>query len=142
MHDIPLNMAVYKTFHAQKNRIRPSMAKIGLSTGQPKILHCLVQKDCRMQKELADACDIEPATVSRILHKMEKNGLVTRVASKERKRADCVVITEKGRIAHQHWLEICQSVEDVALQGFTPQERNQFVDYLGRMYKNLTGNII
>lgn len=76
--DTPFTIVMYRTFHAQRNAIRPGMADIGLSPGQPKILHYLLNHDGCMQRELADACDIEPATVSRLLDKMEEDGLVRR----------------------------------------------------------------
>ena len=61
------------------------MAQIGLSPGQPKILrHLSTQNNC-MQKDIAQALDIEPATVSHILSKMAVSGLVTRSAPAERK---------------------------------------------------------
>ena len=35
---IPFNLIVLKTFHAQKNKVRPLMNAIGLSPGHPKVL--------------------------------------------------------------------------------------------------------
>ena len=74
----PFHLLLIRTYHAQKNRLRPEMAGIGLSPGQPKILNRLMEKDCCMQKELAESCDIQPATVSRMLDTMEQAGLVCR----------------------------------------------------------------
>ena len=136
---IQLYMALYKTFHAQKNRIRPGMLEMGLSPGQPKVLGFLSHTDSCMQKDIAAALDIEPATVSQLLSNMEQNGLVKRSGCTERKRADSVSITEKGIAAHEEWLKICLAVEKDALNGFTQSEREQFIGYLGRMYRNLTG---
>jgi DNA-binding MarR family transcriptional regulator len=139
---IQLYMALYKTFHAQKNRIRPGMTEMGLSPGQPKVLRYLSQTDCCMQKDIAAALDIEPATVSQILSNMEQGGLVKRSGCLERKRADSVSITEKGMEAYEKWLELCLAVEKEALNGFTQSEREQFIEYLGRMYGNLTGKTL
>ncbi len=83
-----LDMALSRTFHAQKNTIRPGMAVIGLSTGQPKILEYLSRQDSRMQKDIAAALDIEPATVSQILYNMEQAGLIKRSEPAERRRAE------------------------------------------------------
>ena len=33
-------------------------------------------------------------------------------------------------------------VEQISLQGFTPEEKEQFQNYLSRMYTNLTGKKI
>ncbi len=92
-----------------------------------------------MQKEIAEALDIEPATVSRLLANMEQNGLVVRSAPEERRRAESVSITEEGRVAFARWETFCHTVEEQSLQGFSEEEGQQFLEYLCRMYQNLTG---
>ena len=138
----PFHLLLIRTYHAQKNRLRPEMAGIGLSPGQPKILNRLMEKDCCMQKELAESCDIQPATVSRMLDTMEPAGLVCRQVEAPRRRAASVAITEAGREAHRQWQAICGRVGEVSLAGFTEEERQQFAEYLRRMYRNLTGREI
>ena len=109
----PFHLLLIRTYHAQKNRLRPEMAGIGLSPGQPKILNRLMEKDCCMQKELAESCDIQPATVSRMLDTMEQAGLVCRQEEAPRRRAASVAITEAGREAHRQWQAICGRVGEV-----------------------------
>ena len=82
----PFYLLVYKTFHAQKNRIRPGMGTLGLSTGQPKVLSYLMRHESCLQKELAEAFDIRPATISHILSNMEEKGLIYRQASPGHRR--------------------------------------------------------
>lgn len=83
----PFTILVYRAYHAQRNALRPGMNAVGLSPGQPKILHYLLTHDGCMQRELADSCDIEPATVSRLLDKMEEDGLVRREVPPKRTRS-------------------------------------------------------
>lgn len=142
MPQAQLHMALYKAFHAQKNRIRPGMGKIGLSPGQPKVLGHLSRQNHCMQKEIATALDIEPATVSQLLNNMDQAGLIRRSAPAERKRAESVSITEKGREAYEKWQSLCGEVEEISMEGFTQSEREQFLDYLCRMYQNLTGKAV
>ena len=134
-----LEMALYSAFHAQKNKLRPRMATIGLSPGQPKVLRYLSQRGGCMQKDIAEALDIEPATISQILSNMEQSGLIQRSEPAERRRAESVSITDKGKEAYEKWLLICGDVESISLDGFSEDEKEQFIDYLGRMYRNLTG---
>ena len=47
----------------------------------------------------------------------------------------------------QNWISstqqaICGRVGEVSLAGFTEEERQQFAEYLRRMYRNLTGREI
>lgn len=137
--EVQLYMALYRTFHAQKNRIRPGMTQVGLSPGQPKVLRYLTRQDGCMQKDIAAALDIEPATVSQLLTNMAQDGLIRRSAPAERRRAEAVSLTPKGREVYEKWERICQEVEKIALEGFAPTEREQFIGYLSRMYQNLSG---
>lgn len=139
---IDLHMALVKTFHAQKNITRPGMLKIGLSSGQPKILTYLSHHNNCMQKDIADALDIEPATVSQILNNMSQAGLINKSAPAERKRAECISITEKGQKLFKKWQQLCGNIEKISLKGFSVNETEQFIDFLCRMYKNLTGKAI
>jgi DNA-binding MarR family transcriptional regulator len=139
---IELHGAVTQTFHAQKNNLRPGMVKIGLSPGQPKILTYLTKNNYCMQKEIASALDIEPATVSQLLNNMAQAGLIQRSALAERKRAESISITDKGREAQKKWQKICKETEEVSMRGFTPEEREQFLGYLSRMYQNLAGKVL
>ena len=138
----PFYLLVYKTFHAQKNRIRPGMGTLGLSTGQPKVLSYLMRHESCLQKELAEAFDIRPATISHILSNMEEKRLIYRQASPGHRRAISISITPRGREAHAQWQTLCHAVEKDALAGFSPQEQEAFSSYLCRMYHNLTGNTI
>lgn len=137
-----LHFALVRTYHAQKNRTRPGMVEIGLTPGQPKILRYLSRHDCCMQKEIAEALDIEPATVSQVLNHMAQAGLVQKAAPAERRRAESVSITEKGRACCEKWLRLCGRIDEISLAGFTPEERRQFGGYLDRMYRNLTGRTL
>lgn len=139
---VQLHMAINKVFHAQKNRIRPGMAAIGLSIGQPKILTHLSRQNNCMQKDIAAALDIEPATVSQILNNMVQSGLIQRSAPAERKRAESVSITEKGREFYGKWQQLCEEIEGISMQGFSQNEQEQFLDFLSRIYGNLTGRDI
>lgn len=135
---LSLHHAVCMTYNAQKNTLRPNMTRIGLSPGQPKVLRFLAAHDSCMQKEIAQALDIEPATVSRLLANMEQNGLVARSAPEERRRAESVRITEEGRAAFSRWETVCHTAEEQSLRGFSEEERQKFLEYLCRMYQNLT----
>lgn len=135
----PFHMMVFKTFHAQRNRIRHNMSDYGLSPGQPKVLRYIAAHEDCMLKDIARSCDVEPATVSKILNNLEDEGMLTREVVKHNKRALSLRITDKGRHALALWSEHCDKVETLSLQGFSEEEQAAFKDYLSRMYENLTG---
>ena len=138
--EIPFNLLVLKVFHAQKNRVRPLMAEIGLSPGQPKVLTFLSLHGKCLQKELAAACDIEPTTISKMLNSLEDRGLICRSALAGDKRAAIIGLTDQGQtLVKEEILPRYNSVNTISLTDFPPDERRRFEEYLRRMYANLTG---
>jgi len=135
----PFHLMILKAFSAQRNTIRPRMADLGLSPGQPKILNILTMRGECLQKDLAEACDIEPATVSKLLNNMEENHLITRGTVPGNKRAVEISITPKGSRLQKEISLACSQVERKALENFSEEERRSFESYLCRMYHNLTG---
>lgn len=127
-----------KAFFAQKNQIRPYMSSLGLSPGQPKILSYLYAHSPCLQRELAEGCEIEPATVSKILNNMEESNLIERKAVPNDRRAVSVTLTDRGRESLKKTEIFFEKVNALSLQGFTEEEKVNFTCYLKRMYENLT----
>ena len=99
----------------------------------------LAGHDGCMQKDVAEHCDIEPATTSRVLDTLEKNGFIVRKTMEGNRRAGSILITEKGREVVEKWVGHCHEVEASMLTGFTEEETAQFGDFLSRAYKNMSG---
>ncbi len=130
---------MFKAFHAQRNRIRQNMKEMGLSPGQPKVLRYLSGHEECMLKDIAEACDVENATISRILNNLEEQEMIKREVVKNNKRALSITILPKGEQALAAWEDHCKEVENHSLEGFSEEEIELFKDYLHRMYHNLTG---
>lgn len=131
------HMLLYRAFHAQRNYLRPCVGRAGLGAGQPKLLVYLDSHGPCRQKELADYFEIDPAAVSRMIDALERGGFVVRRRDEASRRSDLAELTEKGRQAVQVWTEFCSQEEEQMLQGFTPEERQQFASFLVRAYRNL-----
>ena len=136
---IPLYILLFKTFHAQRKKNRAQMYEMNLAPGQPKVLRYIsTNDDCKL-KDIAEACDVEPATVSKILNGLEEKNMLTRQINPHNKRAYQLRITPLGQEALKKWDIHSREVEAISLQGFSAQEKEQFKDYLSRMYMNLAG---
>ena len=140
--NLSLHAAINQLYHAQKNILRPQMLALGLSPGQPKLLRYLAAHNNCIQRELAENCNIEAATVSRLLDNMEKQGLVNRTLSPDNRRITLVGITPKGLHAHREWTETSKDFDGQILQGFSPAEKKDVENYVERMYENLTGRTL
>lgn len=135
----PFSILLLKIYLAQASLFRPYMDEIGLSPGQPKILNFLSKHGDSMQKEVAKGCDIEPATVSRLLNNMEKHGLIERIQVENNKRAFHIILTEKGNKVQKKVERHRKKIENQELAGFSEEEKEKFREYMCRLYYNMTG---
>ena len=133
------NILLTRLARAQQERLRPLMENIPLSIGQPKVLRYLYDKKSCMQIDIANYYNIKPATVSRLLDGLEKDGLISRSQIAGNRRASAIAITQKGKAAYDKWVDYCQGVVDETLTGFSEEEKAQVSEYMQRAYANLTG---
>lgn len=117
-----------------------SAQKMGLTSGQPKILEFLDEVGSAEQKTIAQFCEIEPVTVGGILQRMEESGLVTRTREKGNRRSIVVKLTDNGKQIAEEIQHQFDRWEEVALEGFSDDERTLFRDWLKKCYCNLQNN--
>lgn len=113
--------------------------KLDLSPGQPKVLSRLRYKEGYLQKELAEYCHVEPATMTALLAKMEKKNLIRKEVTHVSggKRAFRIYLTELGRQMAKEADKIVDEVEKKSYQGFTEEEKETLVSLLARVTNNL-----
>lgn len=107
-----------------------------LTPGQPKVLEYLKDHDGAVQKEIASACHIEPASLTSILNGMEKKGLILRKMRHDNRRYLYVYMTEKGKEALRYVESIFSKIESTALNGFSKEEVEQLIVFLSRIHSN------
>ncbi|MDO5397400.1 MAG: MarR family transcriptional regulator [bacterium] len=110
---------------------------INLTPGQPKILDYLLFHDCAVQKEIAEACHIEPATITSVLLGMEKKGLIVRKNINGNRRSLYVCLTNKGKLLAEQVELRFGVIEKKALLGFNDEEKEMLTAFLTRINKNL-----
>ncbi len=108
-----------------------------LTAGQPKVLDYLRDHDGAVQKEIAAACHIEPATLTSILLGMENKNLIIRKTHGNNRRSLYVYLTKQGKELAEHVeSEFCK-IEERALKNFTDEEQTLLNDFLIRIKENL-----
>ncbi|MBR4014836.1 MAG: MarR family transcriptional regulator [Anaerotignum sp.] len=111
--------------------------EIGLTKGQPLALLFLDSRESMTQRELCDCLKIKPASMTDILQRMEKNGLILRKRGEKDLRTMRVSITEKGREKAKEFLQREAALDDVFFRGFTPEEKEGFLGCFAKMTENL-----
>ena len=124
---------------AHKKYCRQRFQELDLTEGQPKVLAVLsVMENC-LQKELAEACRVEPATMTSLITKMEERGLIVREREMVSggKRAYRISLTEEGRRVAAEVKEIIHAAEQQCFDGFTQEEKEGFLKLFARVAENL-----
>ncbi|MCI8634091.1 MAG: MarR family transcriptional regulator [Eubacterium sp.] len=118
-----------------------AIKETGLTPGQPKILDYLLYHDGAVQKEIASACHIEPATITSVLFGMEKKGFILRKNLNGNRRSIYIYLTDKGRSLAKQVESAFRIIEEKALLDFSKDEKEMFTAFLMRMSQNIQGVI-
>lgn len=119
-------------------KILQQTSALGLSPGQPKILEFLEYHNGCEQKEIAKACEIEPATVTNLLARMEKVNLIERKQLNGNRRSLHVSLTKEGELVTKKVLKIFEEVRNKAFEGFKVEEQAETFRLLTKMFDNLS----
>ncbi|WP_297210541.1 MarR family winged helix-turn-helix transcriptional regulator [uncultured Flavonifractor sp.] len=104
-----------------------------------KILGFLYQnRDQKVyQKDVEEAFYIRRSTTSRLLKRMEAEGLVIRQAVAHDARLKQVLATPKAEALVQEIMKRIDNVEQLLTQGLSPQEVEQFLATVEKLKRNL-----
>lgn len=128
-----LHYLLMKAHTMLQRRITAEAVKIGLSSGQPKVLDYLLQYEGSDQKTIAAYCEIEQATVGSILTRMEGGGLVERRQREGNRRSLYVYLTDSGRRAAEDMRAVFAQADSRAAGGLSQQELAQLKYLLGKV---------
>lgn len=123
--------------HLHFKRAHMLLEKIGLYSGQPPLLYFLWRKEGRTQKELSKKLNVEPATLSKMIHRMEKAGLIVRRTDPEDMRISRIYLTDYGRNIKKKVDEIQKILEEECFEGFNGEEKILMKRFLIQIKKNI-----
>lgn len=96
--------------------------ELGITGTQASMLFMVAVGKCSTAAELAREFAIDASAVTRLLDRVEKSGLLSRVRSMEDRRVVRLELTDEGRAIAEKLPAIFRSVLDQLLGGFTPEE--------------------
>lgn len=108
-----------------------------LTSGQPKVLDYLYSHDGAIQKDIAQNCCIEQATLTSVLAGMENKGLIERRMMNGNRRNLYVFLTDKGKELTERVEREFLRLEETAFAGLDEHEKELAVRFLSRIKENL-----
>jgi DNA-binding MarR family transcriptional regulator len=121
----------------QHKRAHDLLEALGLYQGQPRLLRVLWEEEGPNQSELAERVHVRPATMTKMLQRMEEAGFVERRRDRADQRVLRVYLTEEGHAVQAQVQQIWAQMEREVLAGFDAEEREHLRDYLLRIRENL-----
>lgn len=108
-----------------------------ISPAQGRILFVLWQKEGITIQELANKTSLGKSTLTSMLDRLEQNGFVKRVPSRDDRRAILIKLTEKDRECRDLYTKITREMTGLFYKGFTAKEIGAFENNLQRILDNL-----
>lgn len=118
-------------------RMQARMQELGINRGQPHILKLLWQEEGQTQSELAEQHHVQPATITNMLKRMEKNDWVERKSDPNDQRVSRVYLTDAGRDVRARIETVWQELEAETFSGFTAEEKILLRRFLAQIRNNL-----
>jgi len=122
---------IYLLFTAQqklRTYLKKMMTKenVRVTTAQAGILFLLKQKDGRTMSELSQILSIDNSTITGLVDRLEKTGLVRRDASPHDRRASHVFINPQGIEEMDKAKRVIKMVNQEIKNGFSAEELESF----------------
>jgi len=118
-------------------RVQALLETLGLYEGQPAMLRSLWAQEGPTHTDLARRLRVQPATITKMIQRMEKAGFVERRPDPEDERVSRVYLTQAGRAVQADVRGVWHTLEKEAFSQFTAEERALLRHFLLQIRENL-----
>ena len=137
MNEQELDQLLVFVSHLHYKYAHSKFAQFGMPGGQSRFLRYLTNHEGCRQGDLARKFELEPATVTAALRRMENARLIERRPDQQDRRVSCVWLTEEGRRLVNLLENTRQEIAQRCFSGFSPEERTVMGDALHKVETNL-----
>ena len=128
-----------RTIRTHYRRIHMLLDELGMYPGQPPVLFVLGKYGPLSNKELALRLHVKPATVTVMLRRMAKAGLVAQRGDPADRRVTSVSLTPQGQALRRRVKRALAVIAGECFGSFTPAQCRRLDALLQRMRDNLEG---
>lgn len=123
----------------RKKFLGPKLQVLGLTVGegQARALRTLLEEGTMTQKQLADLCMRDAATMSRNIDRLEKAGLLKRENNPGCRRSYLICLTEEGKEKAKQVQKIFRELDERIWGDIPEKEMEQLYETLLQIERNL-----
>lgn len=125
-----INYLLTTAQHAVFQEMSAQLSKFDVTPVQYGVMYCLWVNKKNSPKEIAEELRLENSTISGVLERMEKKGLIKRKVSKEDRRFVEIILTDKGNDLEEPILETVEEVNRIVLKDMGQQEQEALKESL------------
>lgn len=122
--------------------VNANCAELDLTGAQGMILGYLNHHLDRFvyPKDIEKHFGLAHPTVSGLLQRLEYKGFITFTTASHDRRCKCITMTQKAIENGARNRALMENIDELLVQGFTPEERLQFWNLLSRAAKNVSSH--
>jgi DNA-binding MarR family transcriptional regulator len=135
--DLSLGFLLSKAARTMKRALDAKLANWNLTATQFIVLARLWEEDGISFSELSERLDFDNPTLTGIIDRMERDGLVARQRDGQDRRVVRVHVTPKGSKLREEIGLHGAAVDSAALHGLTPPQRRQMLESLQHVWRVL-----
>lgn len=113
------------------------LSDLKLFRGQAPVLLILSEKEGLTQKEIAESLKIKPSTVTLIIRRMKKRGLIWTAKDNQDKRFTKIYLSEEGKKIICRLKKVFKQLETEMFRDFTKEDLEKLEDYFKKIISNL-----
>jgi DNA-binding MarR family transcriptional regulator len=130
-----------KVCEHKHRRMHEGLDALGLYRGQPSMLRALWERDGMTHSELAERLDRCPATITKMVQRMEKAGFVERRSDPRDERLSRVYLTPAGWTVKSAVEDVWAALERQLVIGLTEPEVALLRSLLTRVCRNIDAEL-
>jgi MarR family transcriptional regulator, organic hydroperoxide resistance regulator len=133
----PLSFAIMQLAKAHRGTAAGLLRELGLYPGQELLLMQLWDRDQQTSGELVRAMNLDASTVTRMVIRLEEQGIVRREPSPMDGRAVIVALTDRGKQLAEAVRTAWAELERITTAGMSRRERDDLLVAIRRLVGHL-----
>lgn len=117
-----INFLLTTAQHTVSQHLNSKLVEHDITPSQYAVLSCLWQNKCDTPKQIAEILGLENSTISGVLDRMKKKGLINREVNEEDRREVRITLTEKSKALELPITKIIDDVNAEVLKCFSNDE--------------------
>ncbi len=138
--EMPLAQLLANACRLATWRLRTYIERIGIHSGQGRVLVHLHGQDNVPQWRIAEAMNTSPAAITSILKRMERDGWIIRARDPNDQRTVRIRMSDKARALEEDVQGTFMQIEEEISAIYTQEERQQLRHLLVKLSEHLSKN--